>query len=369
MRIAEGVVLSGVLLQAAYGGTPVLGDSRKGGEVFTNQKCVVCHSVNGQGGKTAPDLGKRVAREFTPSLVAGLMWNHAPAMWSAIAAGGLDRPQVDAGQAADLFAYFASVRFFEHPGDAARGSALFKSKGCAGCHAIEAPSPGAAKPVAEWDSVSDSIALAQRMWNHAPAMRQAVESRKLRWPSVTSQELSDILVYLQNLPQLKHRPPNYAPASAETGEILFQAKGCTGCHGVKAAVDKRFANRTMTDFAASMWNHGARLTKPLPEMNAEEMRRIVGYLESLQVFDQQGNAAHGKKVFETSRCGNCHNQPSSGAPSLAGMKGQFSSAAMVSVLWQHGPAMLEKMKQQKIAWPRFQAGDMADLVAFLNSKN
>ena len=146
MRIVGGVVLGSVLLQGVFAQPPMLGDSRQGREVFTSQKCGVCHSINGEGGKSAPDLGKRVAREFTPSLMAGLMWNHAPAMWSAIAAQKIGRPNLNPEQAADLFAFFVSVRFFERPGDAARGSALLKSKGCAGCHTMNAPGPSGAKP-------------------------------------------------------------------------------------------------------------------------------------------------------------------------------------------------------------------------------
>ena len=40
---------------------------------------------------------------------------------------------------------------------------------------------------------------------------------------------------------------------------------------------------------------------------------------------------------------------------------------MVSVLWQHGPAMLARMKDEKLAWPRFSGPEMADLIAYLNS--
>lgn len=53
--------------------TAPLGDSARGAEVFQEQKCVVCHSVNGQGGKSAPDLGQTVGRGYTPATLAALM--------------------------------------------------------------------------------------------------------------------------------------------------------------------------------------------------------------------------------------------------------------------------------------------------------
>ena len=38
--------------------------------------------------------------------------------------------------AADLFAYFYSARFFEKPGDAARGKRAFAVRGCSNCHGL-----------------------------------------------------------------------------------------------------------------------------------------------------------------------------------------------------------------------------------------
>jgi hypothetical protein len=40
----------------------------------------------------------------------------------------------------------------------------------------------------------------------------------------------------------------------------------------------------------------------------------------------------------------------------------------MSALWLHGPAMLRRMDQAKIAWPRFSnAQEVADMIAYLNS--
>jgi hypothetical protein len=41
---------------------------------------------------------------------------------------------------------------------------------------------------------------------------------------------------------------------------------------------------------------------------------------------------------------------------------------MVSTLWKHGPQMLDMMNQRKLEWPRFTAPEMADLIAYLNSR-
>ncbi|MBM3740796.1 MAG: c-type cytochrome [Acidobacteria bacterium] len=168
------------LLVAALAILP--GDARQGARIFTEQKCIVCHSVEGKGGKAAPDLGSSSSRAYTPSLLASLIWNHAPRMWSAMAAAGIPNPKLSEQDAADLFAYFYAFRYFDQPGDAARGAQAFKDHRCAECHSLSEAGPGNATPVRAWRSLADSIALASAMWNHAPRMREAMASRRVPWP-------------------------------------------------------------------------------------------------------------------------------------------------------------------------------------------
>ncbi len=77
---------------------------------------------------------KRVDRDFTPAVMASLMWNHAPDMWAAMKKQGIVKGQMTPEAAADLFAYFVSARYFEKPGDAGRGKQAFAAKHCAECH-------------------------------------------------------------------------------------------------------------------------------------------------------------------------------------------------------------------------------------------
>ena len=168
-----------------------------------------------------------------------------------------------------------------------------------------------------WEAVSDPIALAQSMWNHSTQMGAAMAKKSIAKPAIASQDLTDILVYLQSRPEAKGLKPQFAPASAATGEELFKLKGCAKCHtGANSLVDK-FSNRSLTDLAAAMWNHGRKGNPPQPEMRSEEMKRIVGYLWSIQYFEPKGDSKRGKAVFEKKMCASCHNQSDSGAPSLA----------------------------------------------------
>ncbi|HWC99994.1 MAG TPA: cytochrome c, partial [Candidatus Sulfopaludibacter sp.] len=130
-----------------WAGNAIPGDARRGEQIFQSQQCIQCHSVNGRGGTAAPDLAKRVDRDFSPAVMASLMWNHAPDMWAAMRKQGVTKGQLTPEAAADLFAYFVSQRYFEKPGDAGRGKQVFEAKHCAGCHGLTTSPDPAAPPV------------------------------------------------------------------------------------------------------------------------------------------------------------------------------------------------------------------------------
>src|SRR5262245_12698299 len=127
-----------VWVAGAAQGAVIPGNARRGEQLFENQRCIQCHSFKGRGGKSAPDLSKRVGRDYSPAVMASLMWNHAPEMWSAMKAQSVELPKVTPEIAADLFAYFVSARYFERRGDTARGKAAFSVKNCSSCHGITA---------------------------------------------------------------------------------------------------------------------------------------------------------------------------------------------------------------------------------------
>src|SRR2546427_6282125 len=206
MRFITGVVaILSAVLAAPLGAKLMPGDSKRGTEVFRTQSCVMCHSIRGEGGKAGPDLGRVFGRGFTPLSMASTMWNHAPVMWEAMEKQGIRKPSLTEQQAADLFAYFHSVGFFERSGDAGRGKQVFLSKRCAECHGLSSPIAGGGPPVAAWGSLVAPIELVRQMWNHASPMQAMMATRKIHWPYLTAQELTDLLVYLQNLPATRGR--------------------------------------------------------------------------------------------------------------------------------------------------------------------
>jgi cytochrome c551/c552 len=263
-------------------------------------------------------------------------------------------PALSAQDATDLFAYFYSARFFDRPGDAGRGKSAFERHRCARCHDIAA--------VAKWQSLSSPIALTEAMWNHADSMQAQFAQRGLSWPQLTSQELTDIFVYLSNHPAVPRKPVTLELKSTEGGEALLKEKGCLECHKDSLSLASRLQGRTLNDIAVAMWNHAPKMTQSVGKFQSGEMDTLLSYLWANQFFESSGSASHGRKVFAEKSCAGCHDAGK--APKLSG---EFNTIRLTSALWSHGPAMLEQMRQQGTQWPRFTEREMADLIAFLDT--
>ena len=160
------LLISAIILRAAG----FTADSARGELLFQSLSCIQCHSVNGTGGSSAPDLGRIEDRGFTPASLAATMWNHAPAMWASMRARQITAGELDQQSARDLMAFFYAARFFEEPGDAGRGKRAFQSRGCAGCHGLTGAVNPKAKPVSQWQALADPLALVAAMWNHRAEM-------------------------------------------------------------------------------------------------------------------------------------------------------------------------------------------------------
>jgi mono/diheme cytochrome c family protein len=344
-------------------------DSARGARLFESEQCIECHSVNGKGGHTAPDLGRALDRNFTPMTLASTMWNHAPTMWSAMRARNVQTAPMDDQAATDLFAYFYSARFFERPGDAGRGKRLFSERSCMRCHGIAESKIGQALPVAQWKSLGDPIALTSAMWNHSAIMQAELKRQGIKWPELTGQDLSDLLVYLRNLSATKNYVTSFQITGGDRGKELFATKGCVRCHtSDESPISAQLRGKTLTDVAAGMWDHGFRLPAATVPLEAAEMREVLSYVWAAQFFESSGDARRGKNVFAGKHCSACHDNATNGAPSLAHGPRKVSGITMVSALWRHGPTMLALMLEKKITWPRFDTREMSDLIAYLNTR-
>ncbi len=338
-------------------------DAQRGAVVFERQLCTRCHTASGRNTGTAPSFERRFERDYTPAGIASRMWNHAPRMWAAIREAQMDIPRLSEADAADLFAFFYARGFFEKRGDAVRGEHVFRTK-CSRCHAAQGPG----KPVNQWTSLTDSIELVDRLWNHSREMGEALDARKRPWPELSPAELADLLAYVQNLPQMRMKTATFNLPTGKGGRALLSAKGCAACHRGREALEGRLGRQTLTMIAASMWNHAPVARGQAAELSVDEMREILAYVWSTDFFRSRGDAADGRKVFGV-RCEPCHGNPAVGAPDLrASGQPRYTAITMVWALWTHGPKMLQEVDNQKLNWPELSEVEMEDLIAFLDFK-
>jgi mono/diheme cytochrome c family protein len=338
-------------------------DTSRGPQILKAQNCIQCHTVGADDANkgSAPSLGRSLNREYSSAGLVSAMWNHGPTMWSAMKQANIAKPKLNDKDSADLMAYFASLRFFEPAGDAARGVKLVQSKNCVQCHAVAGVGSGVARPMHQWDSVSDPVSLVQRMWNHAPQMRKAQADRRFKWQSLSAQDLSDILVYVRSLPGRKAEPAYFGMPPVETGASLLEANGCTTCHKGALSLDTRTVNRSLTEIAAAMYNHAPKMLQNPGGMSGEEMRKVVGHLWGKQFLHPAGDQDRGRQLFMTAKCDTCHGLE--GAPKLTG---RVSTVRMVSAIWEHGEEMQSKIKSNKGSWPTLNEKQMSDLIAYLD---
>ena len=128
--------------------------------------------------------------------------------------------------------------------------------------------------------------------------------------------------------------------------------------------------------AAAMWSHATKMWQAVEAAKIEKPQITAGQAADLYAYlsggsDRQipvGAPARGQQVFQAKLCASCHEQVDTGAPNLAIQAGQFSAFSMVAALWQHGAGMLARMVAQNKEWQVLSAQEMADIIAYLNTK-
>jgi cytochrome c2 len=385
---AAGLALAGVWYSAnASAQLKVLpGSAARGERLLVEKGCANCHSLAGRGGNGAPDLTRTPPHAGAPGLLASAMWNHAPIM-------GEQKADLTSAEAADLFAYMYSALYFSPAGDVSRGKGVFQQKHCADCHS-ETVAGGPGRPISAWTAVKDPIAWAGHMWNHSSSMSEAMLGKGFVSPKLSTQDVADLMIYLRSLPALRSKPATFGLGEPEQGRLMFE-RSCESCHsfgpgtGKRTDLLQRGAPQTVTGYIAAMWNH-AELMRAMsganasptgrshqetsggqfPKLDAEGMSNLVAFLFSESYFFERGNAARGRGVFESKSCARCHEErrKETGAPDLSQSAELYSPITLTSAVWRHTPEMFAVARRAGVPWPRFQGSEMADVIAYLNSR-
>jgi mono/diheme cytochrome c family protein len=178
----------------------------------------------------------------------------------------------------------------------------------------------------------------------------------------------------------------YTPTSnLAAGARLFQTKRCIQCHAINDVGGKEGPDLGRIEppgsfygLAAAMWNHLPQMAQRIQASRAErpyftpdEMSDLIAFLYPSKSFDGgPGDAKRGRQLVSDKGCLACHELSGPGrrdVRSLDELKGFDSPWTVIAAMWNHAFLMELKTEEQRGAWPRFSAAEMADLVAFLRA--
>jgi mono/diheme cytochrome c family protein len=377
------IALTVILATTAWGlaamqVTIMPGSVGRGERLLQDKNCIQCHSLDGRGGKRAPDFVRSSGRSRTPALFASAMWNHGPKMWSEFQSTGQPVPALESGEVADIFAYLYSRLYFSPQGSMVRGRNVFEEKQCIGCHGEILDTRSRRLGLDSWTELRNPITWAERMWNHANEMDSATTNRGITWPKLSEQDVVDLLMFLSRLPETQTQLPGFNVGEPELGRVVFE-RSCESCHTFGGADRSRVdllgrpAPSSITGYIAAMWNHAPQMRRSggaTAQLNTGEMPDLIAFLFLQRYFQDRGNASKGRRLYEDKGCMQCHEtrRREIGAPDLSQATEVYSPITLSSAAWKHGPSMMEKMRQQKIAWPEFNGSEMTDLITYLNSQ-
>ncbi|MFQ5846957.1 MAG: c-type cytochrome [Candidatus Methylomirabilales bacterium] len=269
------------------------GDAAVGARLFREKGCQICHSLGGHGGAVGPALDK-YSRYASPIYLTAALWKRGKAMAKTMRAKGVPRPTFHGNDIPNLLAYIRSVgggteRVYARPGSPKRGEALFTKKSCVRCHAIRGHG-GKVGPDLGLALKGSLMRIVGAMWNHGPKMWTTMEERGITIPSLSPEELSDLISYLYFAQFID------VPGDAKRGEAVYREKGCGICHGF-TGTGKRVAppltqvvkkRRTPLEIITKMWNHAGKMEAKMMEASVAwpffrrgEMEDLIAYLTSV----------------------------------------------------------------------------------------
>jgi cytochrome c2 len=350
------------------------GNPFRGRETFAMKGCTRCHSVWGQGGALGPDITIAVSGKSWDELV-GDFWNHTPRMIDEMGQRGYAWPTLDPQEMADTLSYFYYLKLFDDPGDAGRGGEAFRQLECAACHSLGGRGGTSGGPLDRLGRYLSPTPLATAMWNAGPRMQREQLRRSSVILRFSGREMADVQAYIRSEGRRRERDVTLDTLpDPDRGAVVYRAKGCGVCHDVSRGgapdITRAALSKTVSDITGLLWNHSYAMGEAMaargiafPQFSGRELPDLIAYLYFRGYQGREGNSARGAAVFTTKGCAACHE--SGQAPDLAKTLAQADRSALASAMWNHAPEMRRLMGDQERFWPRFEPGEMRDLMAFL----
>lgn len=175
--------------------------------------------------------------------------------------------------------------------------------------------------------------------------------------------------------------PTLPDFSNFAGWQVFSQAGCGGCHRLRGIGSgpgpdlARIEAQSFYDLGATMWSHLPQMAGRMAATGAQRSRlspedasNLLTFLFTAQYFDDSGDPKAGERVFAEKGCVKCHQVGGRGGtvgPTLDRLKGVNSPVILAATMWNHGPAMAERMRAAGIPRPSFTGRELEDLVAYV----
>ncbi len=360
-------------------------DPARGGRLLVSKGCVKCHALKGEGGKIGPDLGK-IDLGDTQLDLAAKIWNHTPSMIIEMERARMIIPTLTGQEFTEISAYLYFLKFFDEPGNPARGRSVFTEKGCYLCHPPSGKGMEGTPGLQEFPKNISPVFLSQAIWNHSLDMIARMVEIGMKWPKFWGTEMMDLFEYIKANAKGVEEPAFFKPGNPKEGKRLFDTKGCNKCHsiqgeGAKGGIDLGKIAKTfytsVTQMASIMWNKGPTVLVKMTQtesgilkFTSKEMADLLSYLYFLHFVDEPGDIMNGKRLFSEIGCLQCHG--------LDGKRGKLmyidlskyqgtAPTEIVATMWNHRLEIQKAIEKEGIPWPLFKKGEMADLLEFIRT--
>ncbi len=267
------------------------------------------------------------------------------------------------------------------PGDPHRGGELFFERGCGGCHSIAGVGGKEAADLAHPGHAPLELEdIAGALWNHAPEMWESMKSAGLQVPTLSPEDVADLMAFLFAAGYLDEQ------GDPGRGRAVLTSKKCRTCHPLGEKSDKiapdlaRWSSRANPIlWSAALWNHAPEMQKAMeaegiawPALSSGEVVDILAYLRTIGNVPKEraplpGNPRQGRSLFRQT-CRGCHKVEGEGGdvgPELDAGAEVRTLAGLAAALWNHSPAMGEKMNELELNRPEISERQMADLITYL----